>query len=132
MKKLILLAGSFLLLAACDNNEATRTVEEVPLHVELHAPDNIKTGDTALIQATIKQGPVKVKDVDAVTFEIQQSGKKNRIELEGKKKANGVYYTRKTFLKNGTYRVIAHVGARDMYSKPETTILVYNQAANIN
>jgi hypothetical protein len=131
MKKIVLLLLSLtVVLVGCTKAEedSEAVISKVPeiIAVTIQTPENIKLNEEVTIQATVTQGNEKVKDANEVAFEVRNTGQDEKEMLEGTHQGDGVYSVKKTFDKEGTYTIVAHVTARDMHHMPSKEVIVGN------
>ncbi|MCU7556289.1 FixH family protein [Macrococcus capreoli] len=135
MKKIMLIAASALLFAACGHEEKHEGHEGHSKHVEskdvkaltvdLKAPAKAKAGEKVTITAKVKYGDDAVNDADEVMFEIiKDKDMKKSVKEKVKKAENGVYTLEYTFKEKGNYNVISHVTAHNSHTMPNADIVV--------
>lgn len=128
MKKLLLmLAMMFFVVAltACAGDEEASEDElkwvEVDVKVE---PEQPMPNEPVSFKAVVTYGEDVVTDAREVTFEIWRSQDETHEEIEVKEAIDGAYQLEKTFEREGTYYVIAHVTAESMHNMPRKEFVV--------
>lgn len=96
-----------------------------PIMVEIHIiPEQIEANATVTIVASVTQKGKNVDDASEVVFELWENGDEDHEMIPGTHQGNGQYRIEKSFAKEGTYSVIAHVTARNMHSMPKKEFVV--------
>lgn len=126
-KTAALIAGTFLFLAACGNEDEASSdvvsVEDVnldTLEVELDVPDHADPGEEVTFSAYVTQGDEEVDDASEVKFEIWTKDDKENSEmveadLPG---SEGVYTITYTVTEEDVYFVQPHTTARGQHVMP--------------
>ncbi|MBT2758671.1 FixH family protein [Mesobacillus foraminis] len=134
MKKISLLFAFLIVgvLAACSNDGGqSEQDQEVPelIEVDLRLPEGqLEAGAAVVLEAAVTQGNEVVEDANEVKFEIREEGGTESEMLEAEHKGKGVYSAEKQFDSEGTYKITAHVTARDMHNMPSKELIVGNPA----
>ena len=106
------------------SHEQTDTLTPVEVAI-ITDPEQIKTGESAVIMAEVTEGEEKVDDADQVMFEVWKGEDKANSEMiKAEHHDKGVYFIEKTFPVPGTYYVTAHVDARGMHTMPTKELTV--------
>ncbi|WP_246944126.1 FixH family protein [Bacillus pinisoli] len=139
MRLLVIFTGVLVLfISACNNstNNGTNVNQEteVPkiINVEIEIEKNqLEVGETVKVDAIVTQGNEAVEDASDVSFEVFEKDIDSDHEMiVGEHTDNGIYTIQKTFEKEGTYIIVAHVTARDQHAMPRTELKVGNPVAN--
>ncbi|WP_180953587.1 FixH family protein [Bacillus sp. T33-2] len=130
--KYLLILMLLLLIAACsskkDEPDKASSNEEAPAMVEVEirlSPSELKPNEDITIEAVVSQNGKAVEDADEVKFEIAKAGNAQHEMVDGSHRGKGVYAISKR-LEEGTYKITAHVTARDMHTMPSKEITVGN------
>ncbi|MCQ6276609.1 FixH family protein [Bacillus sp. V3B] len=142
-KKLVLSILGFIIftsVAACSqSNEETKETKEtketeeieetsvVPqiLDVKLSInPEQGNVNESVTFTAKVSYGEKEVTDADEVEFEIWRAHDENHEKIVVEHKSNGVYELVKSFSREGTYYVYAHVTAENMHYMPKKEFIV--------
>jgi hypothetical protein len=132
MKKKLLLSILSLLIftsmAACSQSngkkEETSIVPQI-LDVQLLInPEQGNVNEPITFSAKVLYGEEEVTDADEVEFEIWRANEENHEKVVVEHKSNGVYELEKSFSKEGTYYIYAHVTAEDMHYMPKKEFVV--------
>ncbi len=118
----IMFTLSILSLTACAQEE-----DEIPQFLDVMltiTPEHAEKGQKVLFEAKVTYGEEEVTDADEVAFEIWRANDENHEKVEVQHNANGVYSLERTFDKDGTYYVYAHVTARSMHNMPKKEFVV--------
>lgn len=132
MKKKLLLSILvliiFTIMAACSQtNEKLEEASVVPqiLDVQLSInPEQGNTNEPITFAAKVLYGQKEVTDADKVEFEIWRAHDETHEKIVVEHKRNGVYKLEKSFSKEGTYYVYAHVTAENMHYMPKKEFVV--------
>jgi hypothetical protein len=126
----IIVSMSFLLLAACENDDENGSddlPEMVEVEIQLNpALDQIEPNETFTISAKVTQGDENVNDAEEVRFEFWKKGAADdeHETIDGEFHADGIYSIEKTVQEPGVYYVISHVTARDMHTMPKKELVI--------
>jgi hypothetical protein len=132
MKKKLLLSILgliiFTIMVACSQtNEKTEETNVVPqvLDVQLSIkPEQGNINEPRIFEAKVMYGEKEVTDADKVEFEIWQAHDETHEKIVVEHKSNGVYELEKSFSKEGTYYVYAHVTAENMHYMPKKEFVI--------
>jgi hypothetical protein len=132
MKKKLLLSTLgliiFTIMAACSQTsgktDETSVVPQV-LDVQLSIkPEQGNINEPMIFEAKVTYGEKEVTDADKVEFEVWRAHDKTHEKIVVEHKHNGVYELEKSFSKEGTYYVYAHVTAENMHYMPKKEFVV--------
>ncbi|NMD69996.1 hypothetical protein HHO41_06815 [Bacillus sp. DNRA2] len=128
MKKWILILGmiffSMVLTACADKEESSEDeLKWVDVNVKID-PEKPMPNEPVTFNAVVTYGDEVVTDAREVTFEVWRSQDESHEEFEIKQATDGAYKLEKTFDREGTYYVIAHVTAENMHNMPRKEFVV--------
>ncbi|RFU65419.1 FixH family protein [Peribacillus glennii] len=130
MKKLSIAALAIMALLGGCTNAHERDETPKMLNVDFNVnPETAKPGDKVHFEAKVTYGAEQVEDADEVTFEIWRSQSKKHQKIKANNAKNGTYDLEKTFSKEGTYYVYAHVTARSMHTMPKKEFVIGKPSA---
>ncbi|KQU25275.1 hypothetical protein ASG65_16250 [Bacillus sp. Leaf13] len=121
IKKIMLLCTALILLAGCGKEEEIPKMLNVKLTVD---PVQGAINEPVKFQAKVTYGDEEVTDADDVSFEIWLANSDDHDKTAVKHKGKGIYELEKTFDKEGTYYVYAHVTARNMHNMPKKEFVI--------
>ncbi|MDZ5474634.1 FixH family protein [Bacillus sp. 31A1R] len=126
MKKAVIYIFAILMvfvLGACSNQE----VEEEPQFLEVDLtinPNKAELNKPITFEAKVTYGSEEVTDADEVNFEIWRAHDEKHEKIEVKHAENGIYRLEKSFDREGTYYIYAHVTARSMHNMPKKEFII--------
>ncbi|WP_147534908.1 FixH family protein [Bacillus marasmi] len=128
MKKLLLLIAMMLFavtLTACagEDEQPEDELKWVEVDVEIE-PEKPMPNEPVTFKAVVTYGDEVVTDARDMTFEIWRSQDEKHEEYEVEKATDGAYQLEKTFDREGTYYVIAHVTAESMHNMPRKEFVI--------
>lgn len=132
MKKylgLILLVGMLFTLAACSGSEESNdeqnedSMKWVDVKLTI-SPEKPQPNEPVLFKAAVTYGDEVVTDAKDVSFEIWRANDEKHEEVAVKQATDGAYQLEKSFERDGTYYVIAHVTAKSMHSMPKKEFVI--------
>lgn len=129
MKKNLLLMIFILCIliitVACSQN--TEKTVEIPSFLDVQLvvnPIQGKVNEVITFEAKVMYGNKEVTDPDEVTFEIWRAHDDKHEKFEPKNKGNGVFALEKSFAREGTYYIYAHVTAEKMHYMPKKEFVI--------
>ncbi|MBM7573530.1 FixH family protein [Aquibacillus albus] len=129
MTKPFILLFTFLLLAACGQDNSSPNAEDseplATLAVDLQAPESLEVNEKATLQAIVTYGNEEVENAEEVEFEVWMDGEKGDSEMiKASHIGDGVYEIEYTFDSDGIYFVQSHVTAEGLHTMPKAEITV--------
>lgn len=125
----LLLSGSLLFIAACDNGEDEESADDADssnvaaLEVTINMPEDVSAGDSVEIGAHVTYDGEDETEADQVEFEILLE-EESLDKIEAEHTENGVYVIEYTFEEAGDYEVIAHTDAHHTHTMPKESLTV--------
>lgn len=112
-------------LTACagDDEAGEDELKWVEVNVTIE-PEKPMPNEPVTFKAVVTYGDEVVTDARDVNFEVWRSQDETHEEIEVKKATDGAYILEKTFEREGTYYVIAHVTAESMHNMPRKEFVV--------
>ena len=122
--KVLLTCLALLLAAGCQQKEEEAKIPKM-LNVELAVnPEQGNVNEPVTFQVAVTYGEDPVQDPDDISLEIWRANSESHEKIIPKEKSDGIYEVDKSFDKEGTYYVYAHVTARDMHNMPKKEFVI--------
>lgn len=126
MKKVLFLITVLFvtIMIGCANafdDEAEPQFLDVKLSV---LPNEAQPNEPINFEAKVTYGEENVTDADDVKFEIWRAHDENHEIIPVEHVENGIYRLKKSFSREGTYYVFAHVTARSMHNMPKSEFVI--------
>jgi len=116
-------------VVACSSNAEKKEEEELSfLEVALSIqPVQADVNENVLFEAIVTYGGAPVTDANEVEFEIGHTQATETEKIVVEHSQDGIYKLKKTFSKEGTYYVYAHVTAEGLHTMPKKEFVIGNQ-----
>ncbi|NLY79859.1 MAG: hypothetical protein GX072_08235 [Lysinibacillus sp.] len=107
-----------------DTNEGPIDVSELLVNVEILTPEEVAVGEPIELAVHVTQNNENVVDVDALEFEVWESGYRDEAKMiDGEHVGDGIYKAEFTFEHDGVYYMYAHTTARGLHVMPKQKII---------
>ena len=122
---IIIILFMLTIVPACSQNK--EKIVETPRFLDVQLainPVQGKINEVITFEAKVMYGDKEVTNPDKITFEIWRAQDDKHEKFEPQNKGNGVFTLEKSFAREGTYYIYAHVTAEEMHHMPKKEFVI--------
>lgn len=126
MSKRIAIVVSLLFSAflfGCSQQQVEEEPQFLDVKLTIH-PEKAEVDTPVMFEAKVTYGSEEVTDANDVSFEIWRAHEEEHEKIKVEHAENGIYRLEKSFDREGTYYIYAHVTARSMHNMPKKEFII--------